>query len=249
MLKGFVLLGCFLVAGVAWGEEISVEGVRPVRVDTYRGVERIFRRFEGFAAQDRAGLSLRITGVLEPGDRPVQEAMPYLAEATGVVPIFGPVGDEMRLPEDAGLWERDPPVFARLGRGQRVGLGFRIVVSGFTGAQFTNGQARGWLRQLDGCIEDEAGAVVAFLLPDTHKLIVMVAAGASFEVREGAASRVLVRNGGAVPYRFVFRPQDFGRDAVFVSDRALGEVFMEIPFSVRGEWKRGVERGKYQAGR
>lgn len=244
---GLVLF--LLMPTLGWGEDVSVEGVRPVQVDTYRGVAHIFRRFDAFPMADRRGLSLRMTGTLEPGRRPIQEAMPYIADNGHTTPLFAAAGDEMRLPDQAGLWSRNPPILAPLGRDRRIVLGFRIVVAGFTGNRFTKTQASGWLRQLDACIADEAGPVAAFLLPNTHKLSVMVMPGARLEVQDGPNARLLVKNGGTTPYRFTFRPQDFASSATFVSTQVFGPVFMEIPFSVHGTWKRNTQRGTYQAGR
>jgi len=247
-LKWIGLTLWLLAPTMAQAEDISVTGTRPVQVDTYRGVARIFRRFNAFPDADRAGLSLRMTAVLAPGHQPVQQAMPFLAEESGAVPLFATSGDEMRLPDSATLWAQNPPVMARLATGQRITLGFRIVVAGFSGDRFTRMQATGWLQQLDACIADEAGPVAAFLLPDTHRLSVQVAPGARLEVREGETAQLLVVNGGTTPYRFAFRPQDFPRGAVFVSSRAFGTVFMEIPFAVHGTWQRGAGRGTYRAG-
>ncbi|ACI50971.1 conserved hypothetical protein [Gluconacetobacter diazotrophicus PA1 5] len=231
---------CWGVPGAARAapEAIAVDGVRPVQVADYRDLAKVFRTFNAFPAADRADLTLHLIARVLPGDRPIQSAPPYLRRASGPVALFGATGAEMHLPLTDALWAENPPVYAPLAHGQTVGLRFVITVTHGQTDRFTDVQARTWLRELDGCIEDVVGVVFAFLMPDAHKLTVEVAAGARLDAVSNGAVRPLVVNRGAVPYAFTFRPQDYPRDTVFRSDRPLGTLTAVIPMNIHGELTR-----------
>jgi hypothetical protein len=222
-------------------EAISVDGTRPVQIADYRDLAKVFRTFNTFPAADRADLTLHVMARVLPGDRPIQSAAPYLRGTAGPIALFGATGAEMHLPLTDALWAENPPVYAPLTHGQKVGLRFVMMVTPSRPDRFTDAQARGWLRELDGCIEDVVGVVFAFLMPDAHRLAVDIAPGARLDAVSGGTVRPLVVNQGATPYRFTFRPQDYPRDTLFRSDRPLGALTAIIPMNIHGELTRNVD--------
>lgn len=217
------------------GETIDVQGQPLVPVSrSYRTLERVLRRFESFPAEDRAGLTLHMNALLQPGDRPGRLADLMMKPDGVVIPLVHDPDSMLVLPRDARYWADDPPLFARLHRGEHVSVGFFFTVAAKDPSHFTRREAMHWLGQLDRCIEDEGGVVLAFLLPDTHKLMVDVAPGSRFEVVDGQTTHLLVDNQGIAPYRYVFRPADFPKEADFRASMPLGRIAMTLPFSLHG---------------
>ncbi len=245
-------------------ETIEVSGQALVPIEHgYRRLERVFRRFDSFPSSDRAGLTLHMDAHLQPGDRSARGSVLQLQSDTHVQLLLNGVENEVVVPHDETLWQKDPPLYARLRPGEALSIGFFFTIDpqglgarehrtgdhsledptrkdhlSKEGQSFTQAQARHWLGQLDRCIEDEGGFLLALLLPDTHKLSVDLAPNSRFEVVEHGVARLLVDNQGAVPYRFVFRPQDYARDAVFQSDRPFMHLVLTLPFALHGTLKR-----------
>ncbi|WP_122049317.1 hypothetical protein [Asaia bogorensis] len=230
------------------GREATGQSVETIRVTAqgmvplskrYRRLERIFRRFNSFPEADRAGLTLHLQAVLQPGDRAARTTGMMMKLGERVIHLFPgpPLGtdDEIVVPHEAALWEADPAIYARLKPGERLNVGFFFTVAPADRQHFTRQQALKWLAQLDGCVEDEGGFLMALLLPDTHRLGVDVAPGSRFIVREGGVERLLVDNQGSTPYPYIFRPQDFRKDAAFSATRPLSRVVMTLPFALRGD--------------
>lgn len=217
---------------------VTAQGMVPLS-QRYRRLERIFRRFNSFPEADRAGLTLHLQAVLQPGDRAARTTGMMMKLGERVIHLFPgpPLGtdDEIVVPHEVALWEADPAIYARLKPGERLNVGFLFTVAPADRQHFTRQQALKWLAQLDGCVEDEGGFLVALLLPDTHRLGVDVAPGSRFIVREGGVERLLVDNQGSTPYPYLFRPQDFGKDAAFSATRPLSRVVMTLPFALRGD--------------
>ncbi|NIE81248.1 hypothetical protein [Asaia sp. As-1742] len=230
------------------GREATGQSVETIRVTAqgmvplsqrYRRLERIFRRFNSFPEADRAGLTLHLQAMLQPGDGAARTTGMMMKLGERVSHLFPgpPLGtdDEIVVPHEAALWEADPAIYARLKPGERLNVGFFFTLAPADRQHFTRQQALKWLAQLDGCIEDEGGFLVALLLPDTHRLGVDVAPGSRFIVREGGVERLLVDNQGSTPYPYVFRPQNFRKDAEFSATRPLSRVVMTLPFALRGD--------------
>ncbi|WP_029605817.1 hypothetical protein [Kozakia baliensis] len=236
----FILaLACTVHSAKAGTENIQVEGQRWVAMPHhYRSLERVYRRFDSFPAKDRRDLALHMTGTLEPGDRPGASSGLVLRAKQGVIPLFPNGGMELTIPHSQALWDENPPMFGHLAKDENVRVGFYFTVAHADARRFTWEEAKGWLRELDACIEDEGGAVVAFLLPDTHKVTVSVSAHSNLTVTEGGQTRALVLNQGNEPVDYVFRPQDFSRDAVFDATAPLGPVTLRLPFSLSGKLHR-----------
>lgn len=216
-------------------EIIDVQGQAMVPLSRrYRGLERILRRFESFPAEDRDGLTLHMQAVLQPGDRPGHESGLMMKPDGAIIPLVHGAESEIVLPRDTRLWDADPPLYARLSKDEHVSVGFFFTVVPPDASGFSRKEALHWLNQLDRCIEDEGGVVLAFLLPDTHKLTVDIAAGSRFEAVEGERRQLLVDNGGASAYRFTFRPQDFPKNTHFVASKPLMRIAMALPFPLHG---------------
>jgi len=219
-------------------ENIAVNGVRPAKIGDYRQTARLFRRFAAIPEKDRPDLSFGLTGVLEPGDRPVQEAMPYLATKIGNVPLFRQQGDEMVFPRDDALWMENPSVMAPLAKSERIRLRFVFHIRPPERPIFSDETARHWLSEFDASSENVIGFIGALLIPDAHRLMITLAPNARFSVREKGASRDLAVSGSHAPDRYTFRPQDFSHDAVFSSNRAIPQIDLVVPFDLKTEWRR-----------
>lgn len=219
----------------AAAEIIDVQGQAMMPLSRrYRGLERILRRFESFPAKDRDELTLHMQAVLQPGDRPGRESGLMMKPDGAIIPLVHGAESEIVLPRDTRFWDADPPLYARLGKGEHVSVGFFFTVAPPDPSQFSRKEAMHWLNQLDRCIEDEGGVVLAFLLPDTHKLTIDIAVGSRFEAVEGERTQLLVDNGGASAYRFTFRPQDYPKDTRFIASKPLMRIAMTLPFPLHG---------------
>ncbi|WP_438381959.1 hypothetical protein ABHV46_13840 [Asaia sp. BMEF1] len=221
------------------GETIEVTAQAPVGLSKrYQRLERVFRRFDSFPAADRSGLSLHLKATLQPGDRPGYGSGLMLRNGDETIRLIPEPGNEIVFPREARLWESNPPLYARLRAGETLSVGFFFTVAPADPRRFTQSEAKHWLNQLDRCVEDEGGFLIALLLPDTHKLTVEIAPGSRFEVVEGGSTHLLVDNQGVAPYRFVFRPQDYPRDAVFQASKPFARIVMDLPFPLHGALER-----------
>ncbi|NVN01520.1 MULTISPECIES: hypothetical protein [Asaia] len=253
MMKNRVLLAAVIALASAVGlaraqaqlgnhasdETIEVTGQPFVVLSKrYQRLERVFRRFDSYPAADRSGLTLHLKATIQPGDRPGYGSGLMLRNGDEMIRLIPEPGNEIVFPRDAGLWEANPPLYARLRPGETVSVGFFFTVTPADPTRFTQGEAKHWLNQLDRCIEDEGGFLIALLLPDTHKLTVQIAPNSRFEVVENGTTHPLVVNQGATPYRFVFRPQDYPRDAVFQASKPLARIVLDLPFPLHGALER-----------
>ncbi|WP_025885614.1 hypothetical protein [Asaia prunellae] len=205
---------------------------------SYRRLERIYRRFESFPGADRAGLTLHLQATLQPGDRPGYASGLMLRNGEEIIHLIPNPGSEIIFPRQASLWAADPMLYARLRKGETLSVSFFFTVMSSDPMRFTGSEARHWLTLLDRCVRDEGGFLIALLLPDTHRLTVEIAPGSRFDVIEAGVTHLLVDNRGEVPYRFVFRPQDYPRDAVFRAGKPFARLIMYLPFPLHGALER-----------
>lgn len=219
-------------------EDIEVHAARPVTVQTYRAVARVFRRFNALPEQDRANLSLHILGRLQPQDAPLKVSGLHLQTKNGSIPLFNADNDELTVPLTEALWAENPPLMANLTTDAFIGFTFQIAVNPTQPDSFTDAEARHWLRQLNNCMEDVVGVIVAFMLPDAHRLIVSVAPHSRLEATENDQTQLLLDNQSEVARTFVFRPQDYARDTTFRSTRAFDKILVKIPLDPHANMKR-----------
>lgn len=220
-------------------ETIDVAGQAMMPLSArYQRLERVFRGFDSFPAPDREGLTLHMAAKIEPGDRPGFGSGLMMRRGNETIRLIPEPGSDIVFPRDAGLWMENPTLYARLKSDETLSIGFFLTVTPQDKAVFMQAQARHWLELLDRCIEDEGGYLIALLLPDTHKLAVDIAPGSRFEVVQDGASHLLVDNQGTAPYRFVFRPQDYRRDAVFRASAPFVRIVMHLPFPLHGALRR-----------
>lgn len=219
-------------------ENIEVHATRTVKVQTYRAVARVFNRFNAFPEKDRANLSLHVLGRLQPEDAPLKASGLHLQTQNGPIPLFNADNDELTVPLTKALWAENPPLMANLTANEFIGFTFQIAVATPQPDQFTDAEARHWLKQLNNCMEDVVGVVVAFMLPDAHRLIVSVAPHSRLEAVKNDQSQLLLDNQSDTPQTFVFRPQDYPRDTLFRSTRAFSQVLIKIPLDPHASMKR-----------
>ncbi|PCD80037.1 hypothetical protein CO710_04050 [Acetobacter orleanensis] len=219
-------------------ENIEVHAARPVTVQSYRAVARVFNRFNAFPEQDRAGLSLHVLGRLQPKDTPLKDTGLHLQTKNGAIPLFNAENDELTVPLTRVLWDENPPLMANLLPGDFIGFTFQIAVSTPQPDHFTDAQARHWLQQLNNCMEDVVGVIVAFMLPDAHRLIVSVAPHARLEAVSNGQTQRLLDNQSDAARSFIFRPQDYARDTLFQSDKPFHQVLIKIPLDPHARMKR-----------
>ncbi|WP_086652922.1 DUF2987 domain-containing protein [Acetobacter malorum] len=219
-------------------EDIEVHAARPVTVQSYQAVARVFRRFNALPEQDRANLSLHVLGRLQPDDAPLKASGLHLQTKNGPIPLFNADNDELTVPLTKALWEENPPLMANLTSGAFIGFTFQIAVAPPQPDQFTDAEARHWLRQLNNCMEDVVGVIVAFMLPDAHRLIVSVAPHSRLEAFRNDQTQVLLDNQSDAPQEFVFRPQDYPRDTLFRSTKAFSKILVKIPLDPHASMKR-----------
>lgn len=219
-------------------EDIEVHAVRPVNVSSYQAVARVFNRFNAFPEQDRAGLSLHVVGRLQPQDAPLKDSGLHLQTRQGAIPLFNAGNDELTVPLTRALWDENPPLMANLAPGAFIGFTFQVAVSPPQPDHFTDAEARHWLKQLNHCMEDVVGVIVAFMLPDAHRLIVSVAPHGRLEATKDGQTQLLLDNQSEAPRSFTFRPQDYARDTVFHSDKPLSQILIKIPLDPHATMKR-----------
>ncbi|MFT9332264.1 MAG: hypothetical protein ABF533_09610 [Acetobacter persici] len=219
-------------------EDIEVHATRPVIVQTYQAVARVFRRFNALPEQDRANLSLHVLGRLQPQDAPLKASGLHLQTKNGAIPLFNADNDELTVPLTEALWAENPPLMANLPAESFIGFTFQIAVSPPQPDQFTDAQARHWLRQLNNCMEDIVGVIVAFMLPDAHRLIVSVAPHSRLEAVNADQTQLLLDNQSDAPQNFIFRPQDYARSTLFRSTRAFNKILVKIPLDPHAKMRR-----------
>ena len=98
-------------------------------------------------------------------------------------------------------------------------------------------ELRRWARKLDDRISAKAGFIASAFVPNTRKAIIMVGAGASLSIENGARLRPLVINKGSESYPYTLDLRSLKTDATLVSDGSIPEVSLEVPVPL-GEWKR-----------
>lgn len=204
----------------------------------YRQAEGVFRRFDTYPVSDRAGLTLHMEAKLMPGARSGADSGLMIVKGSTRIPLFPFGGDRLVFPHDQALWDANPHLSAKLGPDETLDVGFFFTIAPADPSRFTAPEARHWLAQLDSCIEDEGGFIVASLLPNTHRLTVNVAPGSRFSVSDHGQTRILVDNQSADSYALTIRPQDYTRDAVFQATRPLSGLVMHLPFRLRGKLTR-----------
>ncbi|MFT8307721.1 DUF2987 domain-containing protein [Acetobacter malorum] len=225
-------------AATSQPEAIEVHAARPVTVQNYQTVARVFRRFNAFPEQDRANLSLHVLGRLQPEDAPLKASGLHLQTKSGPIPLFNADNDELTVPLTKALWEENPPLMANLTSDEFIGFTFQVAVATPQPDHFTDAEARHWLRQLNNCMEDVVGVIVAFMLPDAHRLIVSVAPHSRLEAVKNDQPQLLLDNQSDTPQTFIFRPQDYPRDTLFRSTRAFNQVLIKIPLDPHASMKR-----------
>lgn len=240
---GLLATGCLAAFSPAQAEQpqpedVEVHATRPVTVQTYQAVARVFRRFNALPEQDRANLSLHVLGRLQPGDAPLKASGLHLQTRNGPIPLFNAENDELTVPLTEALWAENPPLQANLKADAFISFTFQIAVSPPHPDTFTDAEARHWLHQLNNCMEDVVGFVVAFLLPDAHRLIVSVAPHSRLEAVQNNQTQLLLDNASDTPQSFMFRPQDYPRDTVFRSTRPFSRILVKIPLDPHAKMKR-----------
>ncbi|GBR49115.1 DUF2987 domain-containing protein [Neokomagataea thailandica] len=225
-----VALGLSLCVGSACADEtINVAGQRAHKVSDYKRIMRVYDRFQEFPEATRHGLSLVFVGETLPDHGVPSSAGLVIHAAKGDIPLY--VGDDrqMHVPMSDALRAENPVVLQTKLPEQTVTNQIFLQVAVPDEMQFTDDAARHWLEQVNDCVENLTGVLLAILMPDAHKLQVAVAPSSRFEMLQGGVTHVLVDNGGATPYLYTFRPQDFARDTVFRASKPLSWVRVLAP--------------------
>nr|WP_294915422.1 DUF2987 domain-containing protein [uncultured Neokomagataea sp.] len=225
-----VALGLSLCVGSACADEtINVAGQRAYKVSDYKRIMRIYDRFQDFPEDARHGLSLIFVGETLPDHGLPSEAGIVIHAAKGDIPLY--VGDDrqMHMPMSDALRAENPVVLQTKLPDQTVTNQIFVQVALPDAGQFTDDDARHWLTQVNDCVENLTGVLLAVFMPDAHKLQVAVAPSSRFEMTQGGVTHLLVDNGGMAPYLYTFRPQDFARDTVFHASKPFSWVRVLAP--------------------
>ncbi|AQS90312.1 hypothetical protein A0U94_04300 [Gluconobacter albidus] len=210
-------------------ETVTVTGQHAMRVGSYKGIYRVYDRFDRLPEKAGKNLSLHFLGDILPDHAVPSEARVVLHAKEGDIPLFTGQDREMHFPRSEALLAENPPVLLTLPSNRKVQLELAIEVDPLPAPSFTKEEAAGWLGQINAAIRDFFGVILAFLAPDAHRLKVDVAPGARFEAVENGTPRLLVDNQGVVPYTFILRPQDYQDGTVFRSDRPFSMIRVKIP--------------------
>lgn len=225
-----VIMGFSLCIGSAYADEtIHVSEKRAHKVSDYKRIMRVYDRFQDFPEATRHGLSLIFIGETLPDQGMPSGAGLVIHAAKGDIPLY--VGDDrqMHVPMSDALRAENPLVLQTKLPDQTVTNQIFLQVTLPDLTQFTDDDARHWLAQVNDCVENLTGVLLAVFMPDAHKLQVAVAPSSRFEMVQGGVTHLLVDNGGVRPYLYTFRPQDFARDTVFHASKPLSWVRVLAP--------------------
>ncbi|GBQ29694.1 hypothetical protein AA12717_3341 [Gluconacetobacter sacchari DSM 12717] len=232
-----VVAACLLAAPPAGAEDITIRGAAPrVTVSTLR---RMAATADAIRLRDGrpTGLQLHVHAMLEPGDRPPEDANIVLAAKRGPISLFPAGGDEIVLPTDPVLRAENPDVVATLARGQDIGFRATVGLDHPPASRFTAGDAVGWMATLDRQIHRQAGFLMSAFLPDTKTVILTLPAGSELSVTEDGRTFSLVRNRSPAPYDFALQPRTYPAAAVFASTKPISGITMIFPIPLN-RWKR-----------
>ncbi|MBF0860576.1 hypothetical protein [Gluconobacter kanchanaburiensis] len=210
-------------------ETLTVTGKHAMRVGSYKGIYRVYERFDRLPERARQTLSLHFLGDILPDHAVPSEARVVIHAKSGDIPLFVGNDREMHFPRSDALLAENPPVLLTLSSDRKVQLELAIEVDPLPQPSFTKEQAQVWLGEINASIRDVFGVILAFLAPDAHRIKVDVAPGARFEAVENGTARLLVDNQGGTPYTFLLRPQDYQARTLFRSDRPFSLIRVKVP--------------------
>ncbi|GBR52990.1 hypothetical protein AA106555_1118 [Neokomagataea thailandica NBRC 106555] len=220
----------FLIVQPLWADEtIEVAGRRVHKVADYKRLIRVSDRFQKFPERARHGLSLVFVGETEPDHGLPSTAGLVVHTMRGDIPLYRGNDPDLHVPMDDALRLENPPVLQTSAEDKTVVNQIFLQVAAPDPTRFTGEDARHWLEQVNACVEDITGFVLAVFMPDAHRMQLAVAPSSRLEVTEGGTTRLLVDNGGATSYLYNFRPQDFSEDAVFHASKPLVWVRVLAP--------------------
>ncbi|MBR0559276.1 hypothetical protein [Neokomagataea anthophila] len=229
-----VALGCCLGAGTASADDtIEVSGQRVYQVTTYQRMVRVYDRFQKIPERARHGLSLVFVGETMPDHGFPSSAGIVIHAAQGDIPLYSGEDREMHFPITEVLRVQNPSVLQTKSSDKTVYNHISLQLTPPDATRFTDDDARQWLVQVNDCVEDLTGVILAVLMPDAHKIQVAVAPRSRLEMVQGGVVRLLVENGGATPYLYTFKPQDFARDVLFQASQPVRWVRVLAPGDAR----------------
>lgn len=232
--------GVVLAAAISqacWGQSAfaqdddttTVTGVHAMRVGSYKAVNSNYDWFDHLPSRDRRDLSLHFLGKVLPGNELPSTAHVVIHAKSGDIPLFVGEDREMRFPRSSELLAENPAILLTLPPGKKVQMEVALEVAPLPTPSFTKEQAQGWLREVDGCIENIVGVVLAFLAPDAHRLKIDIAPGARLEAVQGGQTTMLFENRETAPQTYLLHPQDFAAGTVFRSDKPFVLIRVKLP--------------------
>ncbi|MBB2205209.1 hypothetical protein [Gluconacetobacter takamatsuzukensis] len=239
MRLGFLaaLPACLFAAAPAGAEDIAVRGAfHPVVVST---LGRMQATADAIRLKDGRpnGLHLHVRALLEPGDRPPEDARLFFDARQGHLSLFPDGGNEIVFPADTALQAENPNVVASLSSDQEISFQATVSIDQPPATRFTGRDARGWMKTLDRQIGRKAGFVLSAFLPETRTVTITLPPRSEFSVTESGRTSSLVRNRGDKPYDFTFQPRAYPAEAVFESTRPIAGMTMVFPVRF-DSWKR-----------
>ncbi|WP_139064346.1 hypothetical protein [Gluconobacter morbifer] len=110
-------------------------------------------------------MSLHILGVLQPGEGDPSQANVVIRAEQVNIPLFAGQDREMHLPLIDALWTKNPPLCGTVPKGGKAVLEVALKVATPDPVRFTKADAQRWLRQMNACIRDLTGVMIAFFSP------------------------------------------------------------------------------------
>lgn len=238
MRREFILLsGLFAVSLPARAENVDIRAhYTETAVSNLHRMLAVYEAIETDHGQP-TGLKLTVCGTIAPDAKPVGDAHLYLASVGGHIAITRQGDCRITVPEQQSLKAQNPNVMAALSPGETIVFSGQVELPLAPQERLPVSELRRWARKLDDRISAKAGFIASAFVPNTRKAIIMVGAGASLSIENGARLRPLVINKGSERYPYTLDLRSLKTDATLVSDRSIPEVSLEVPVPL-GEWKR-----------